>query len=100
MSDFIKWGLLAVLIVAAIVTVIASPPVQAVLSGSSDIGTQLTTIITTCGTYISFGRCIINNFLSPVARGVLTGLIAYLFLKPIILFGYKSITMFIKFIYK
>lgn len=79
MSDAVKWALLAAAAVALIALIVALPFVEFIDVDS--FSAALTTITTYAGGAFYTARCLVNNFLSPVGRGILSGLMFWLFAK-------------------
>lgn len=79
MSDIVKWGLLVAGALLIIGLILALPFVQFFNLGEfSALLGDLTSLIS--GVLIS-ARGLLNNFLTPFGRTVLTGVLAYLFSK-------------------
>lgn len=98
MSDAIKWALLAAAIVAMIAMIVILPFNNYMNFGQ--VGGAVSTIVSTCSTAFTFARGLINNFLSPWARGALTGLMAYLFGKFFITLGVKVVSWVYHFVFR
>lgn len=98
MAEAIKWGILVVAIVSLILTVLALPVVQGLdfelLSDSIDV------IITYAGGFLYNARGLVNMFLFESARGILTGLILYLFISWACKLSVKIGAWIIHFIFK
>ena len=98
MSDVVKWGLLAAAVVVAIGLIVALP-----FTGFID-GTQFATLLSRltqiCTTAFTAARGIINNFLTPFGRSVLTGLIYYLFGKFFVTLGIKITAWIYHYVFK
>lgn len=98
MSDAIKWGLLTAGIVIIIGLIVALP----ISSGLnvSEFTTMINTLVNIAGTAFTSARGIINNFLTPFGRGLLTGLLYYLFGKFFITISIKIGSWVYHFIFK
>ena len=82
MSDVAKWTLLVAGAVALIALIIALPFVKFIDVG--EFASILSQIVDIAGSGFLFGRGLLNNFLTPFGRKVLTGLIYWLFGKWIL----------------
>ncbi len=98
MSDVVKWGLLVAGIVAMLAIVLALPFVQYI--DATEFGNAVGDVISVCGDSIRHARCIINNFLSPFGRELLTGVLYYLFGKWAITLGVKITAWVYHFVFK
>lgn len=79
MSDGIKWGLLAAAIIAIIAIIVSLPLGQAI--NISELSSALSGIVSITGSFLLKARNLINNFLTPVGRTILTGIIGYICFK-------------------
>lgn len=98
MSDVVKWAILVALVLVIFVMIVSLPVfigfnIPALVEGISGF-------ISVAGTTISNARAIINNFLTPTAREVLSGLIFYLVAKPFVLFAIDLTVGITRFVYK
>lgn len=87
MSDIAKWGLLAAgaaLIIAAIIGL----PIYAAINIPA-LGNVLSQFLSIITPYVGFARGLINFMVLPVAIPVLDIIIAYVIMRPILLFGIK-----------
>lgn len=76
MGDAIKWGLLIAGLVVIIGLIMALPFVEFIdLQGFAD---SITEIVIIAGDALYTARCAINNFLSPLGRGILSGILIWL----------------------
>lgn len=98
MSDAIKWGLLAAGIVIIIGLIVALP----ITSGLNvaEFTSMINTLVNIAGTAFTSARGIINNFLTPFGRTLLTGLLYYLFGKFFITISIKIGSWVYHFIFK
>lgn len=98
MSDAIKWALLAAGAVALIALIIALPFMDFI--DAAAFAESLTTITTVVGDGFYKARCLLNNFLSPLGRTILSGLLFWLFGKWAIMVGIKIGAWVYHFIFK
>lgn len=98
MSDAIKWALLAAAAVALIALIIALPFMDFI--DAAAFAESLTTITTVVGDGFYKARCLLNNFLSPLGRTILSGLLFWLFGKWAIMVGIKIGAWVYHFIFK
>lgn len=98
MSDAVKWALLAAGIVVLIAAIVALPFMEGVNSGK--FAEMINTLVTIAGAAFRAGRGIINNFLTPFGRGLLTGLLYYLLGKFFITMAIKIGSWVYHFIFK
>ena len=87
MSDVAKWALLAAGAVLIIGLIIALPFVEFIDAGQ--YASMISSIVSVAGGAFTFARGLINNFLSPFGRTVLSGLLYWLFGKFAITTGIK-----------
>ncbi len=98
MSDGIKWALLAAAILTIIVTITALPLSQGL--NIVELSNALSGIVAITSNALLNVRNLINNFLTPVGRVILSGLIGYLFFKWIYVNGVKTILTVYHWIFK
>ncbi|MBE6811096.1 MAG: hypothetical protein E7521_08600 [Ruminococcaceae bacterium] len=79
MSDAVKWALLATAAILIIALIVALPFVEFIDFAS--FSESLNTIVNYAGNALYNARCLINNFLSPVGRLILSGILIWLFGK-------------------
>ncbi len=87
MSNAVKWALLAAAAVALIALVVALPFTNFI--NASQFANSINVVVNTCGDYFTSARGILNNFLTPFGRTVLTGLLYWLFGKWAIMIAIK-----------
>lgn len=98
MSDIAKWGLLVAGAVALIALIVALPFVEFINVG--EFTSAINTIVEVCSDGFLFGRGLLNNFLSPFGRGLVTGILLYLFGKFFIGITIKITSWIYHFIFK
>lgn len=98
MSDVAKWALLVAAAVAIIALIVALPFVKYIDLG--EFGYMLGELGTLCGGAFASARGLINCFLTPFGRTLLSGLLYYLFGKFIITIGIKVTAWAYHFIFK
>lgn len=98
MSDIAKWALLVAGAVVIVGLIMALPFVEFIDVG--EFGALITDLVEICGEHFRFARGLINNFLTPFGRTVLTGLIFWLFGKWAIMIGIKIATWVYHWIFK
>lgn len=98
MSDAIKWGLLVAGIVIIIGMIVALPFVEYIDLGS--FGDALATVTSIVGGFFYKARCLINNFFSPVGRGILSGLLIWLIGKWAIKVSINIVVWVYHFVFK
>lgn len=98
MSDIVKWGILIAGAVALIVLVCALPFVQFIDFG--EFGILINNIVSVVGSAFQNARGLINNFLTPFGRGLLSGIMIYLFGKWAITITIKITAWIYHFIFK
>lgn len=98
MSDIAKWVLLIAGAIALIVLIVALPFVEFINVGQ--FGDLLGDIVTVVGTAFRGARGLINNFLTPFGRTILTGILVYLIGKWAITVGIKITAWIYHFIFK
>lgn len=98
MSDAIKWALLGAALVIIIGMIVALPFNSFI--DTSQFSSALNSVVSVCQSGFTFARGLINNFLSPFGRTVLTGLLAWLLGKKFILVSIKIVSSVYHFIFK
>lgn len=98
MSNAIKWALLAAGAVLLIGLVMALPFVEFV--NFSEFGSAITNIVSVCGETFSSARGLINCFLLPFGRTMLTGLLMWLFGKWALMISIKTVTWVYHFVFR
>lgn len=98
MGEFIKWALLAVGIVALIALVVALPFTEFLDVGQ--FSTLITGFVNIAGTALTGARGIVNNFLTPFGRTILSGIMIYLVGKWVITIAIKITAWVYHFIFK
>lgn len=98
MSDLVKWGLLTAGLVALMVLIGALPFVQFIDLGQ--FGSAVGNIVTVCGGFFQSARGIINSFLLPFGRTMLSGLLIWLFGKWAITVGIKITAWIYHFVFR
>lgn len=79
MSDIAKWALLAAAAVSIIALIVALPFVEFINLG--ELTSAINGIVSICGSAFASARGIVNNFLTPFGRTLLSGILIYLFGK-------------------
>ena len=97
-SDIAKWALLVAGAVVLIGLIVALPFTQFI--NTSEFGNMLGDIVSVAGDALSGARGLINNFLTPFGRTLLTGIMAYLFGKWAITVSIKIVAWIYHFIFK
>lgn len=82
MSDIAKWALLVVGAVALIGLIVALPFVKFIDVGQ--LASAVNNIVTIAGDAFRFGRGLVNLFLLPFGRKIVTGLMIWLIGKRVI----------------
>lgn len=98
MSNAIKWALLAAGAVVLVGLVLALPFVDVINFG--ELSGAVSNLISVCGVSLQSARGIVNCFLSPWARGVLSGVIYYEIAKFAITVSIKITTWIYHFIFR
>ena len=98
MSDVAKWILLAAACVVMVGIIVAFP-----INTLMDLGVlsgSIATLVSHTGESFLFGRGLINNFVSPWARGALSGLMMWLIAKWAMTFTLKVMVWIYHFLFK
>lgn len=98
MSDAIKWGLLTAGLVALVGLIMALPIAQFVDLGQ--FGQALNNIVNVAGSFFQDARGLINAFLLPFGRTLLSGIMIWLFGKWAITLGIKISAWVYHFIFR
>ncbi len=98
MSDVAKWALLAVGAVALIALIMALPIVGFI--DIEELTSSIAKVVNIVGPHFQTGRGIINNFLSPFGRTLLTGIMGWLVGKFALTTGIKITTWAYHYIFK
>lgn len=98
MSDIVKWGLLAAGAVALVALIVALPFVDFINVG--ELGTLISRLVVLVGGAFTSARGLVNNFLTPFGRDVLTGIMLYLLAKWVITLSIKITAWIYHFIFK
>lgn len=98
MSDAVKWALLVAGAVALIALIMSLPFVGFINVDNFSEG--LLTLTTYAGNAFYTARCLINNFLSPTGRVILSGLLFWFFGKWAITITIKITAWIYHFIFK
>lgn len=98
MSNAIKWALLTAGAVLLIGLVFAFPFVGFI--NFEEYGGAIANIVDVAGGFFSSARGLINCFLLPFGRTVLTGLLVWLFGKWAIMISVKTVTWVYHFIFR
>lgn len=98
MSDVVKWALLGAGVVLLIGLVAALPFVEFINFG--EFGSAVSNIISVAGGLFASARGLINCFLLPFGRNVLTGLLVWLFGKWAIMISIKTVAWVYHFVFR
>ncbi len=98
MSNAVKWALLAAGAVLLIGLVMALPFVEFINFG--EFGVAISNIVEVAGDLFTSARGLVNCFLLPFGRTVLTGLLIWLFGKWAIMISIKTVTWVYHFIFR
>lgn len=98
MSDIAKWGLLVAGAVALIALIVALPFVEFI--NFTEITNGIETILFICGDAFVFGRRLVNVFLTPFGRSLVSGLMIYWLAKSFIGMGIKITAWIYHFVFK
>lgn len=98
MSNAIKWALLLAGLIAIIALIMSLPVADAIdLSTFSSALTSITSIV---GGFFYKARCLLNNFLLPAGRTILSGLLIWLIGKWAIKVSLNIVVWCYHFIFK
>lgn len=98
MSNIVKWALLAAGAVLLVGLVLSMPFVGVIDFG--ELSGAVNGIVSICGTSFSAAKGILNNFLTPWGRGVLTGVIYYEISKFAVTLTIKITTWIYHFVFR
>lgn len=98
MSDIVKWGLLGAGVVLLIGLVSALPFVDFI--NFTEFSAALNNIIDSCSGFLVNARRLINCFLLPSGRTILSGLLVWLFGKWAILISIKTVAWVYHFVFR
>ena len=98
MGEVAKWAILAVVLVSVVAIIIAFPIAEGM--NVSVFVLAINTIVRVAGNAFLFARGLINNFFSPWARSILSGLFGWLIAKWLYTYGLKVIVWVNKYIFK
>lgn len=96
MSNIVKWGILT----AGLIAIVAVCSTFGLLDGVTSIGGLINQLVSLLGSGLQFGRGLINNFLTPSGRVLLTGLLMFIFFKWVVTMGVKITTTVYHFIFR
>lgn len=96
MSNIVKWGLLG----AGLIAIIALVGSLGLTDGLNQLGGLFNQFVSLSGVYLQKGRGLINNFLTPFGRTLLSGLIGYIFFKWVYIMGAKILATIYHFIFR
>lgn len=98
MSDIAKWALLVAGILVLIGLILSLPFVNFI--DFNEFGSMITELVNICSSLFYNARGLINNFLTPFGRTLLTGIIYYLLGKWFITISIKLVSWIYHFIFK
>lgn len=98
MSDIAKWALLVAGILVLIGLILSLPFVNFI--DFNEFGSMITELVNICSGLFYNARGLINNFLTPFGRTLLTGIIYYLLGKWFITISIKLVSWIYHFIFK
>lgn len=98
MGDAVKWAMLGVAAVALIALIMALPFVQ--FANAGELGSAIQNIVAICEDAFTFGRGLINNFLTPFGRTIVSGLIVWLLAKWALMIAIKTAAWTYHFVFK
>lgn len=98
MGDAVKWGLLTAGIVVLIALIVVLPFNDFINVG--EFGDTINTILYVCGSTLGNARGLINCFLTPFGRTLVTGMLIWFFGKWAIMIGIKITTWVYHFVFK
>lgn len=98
MGDAIKWALLGTAIVVLIALIVVLPFNEFINVG--EFGNTITTIVTVCGSTFQSARGLINCFLTPFGRALVTGMLLWFFGKWAVMVAIKIVAWVYHFIFK
>lgn len=98
MSDVVKWGLLTAGLIALIGLVMALPFVQFIDLGQ--FGVAINNIVSVAGGALQSARGLLNCFLLPFGRTLLSGIMVWLFGKWAISVAIKIVAWVYHFVFR
>lgn len=98
MSDIAKWALLVAGMIAIIALIVALPIFDII--NVEELTNTVSSIATICSNALRAARGLINYFLTPVGRNILTVVIGYEFGKFAYKWGIKILAYAYKWIFK
>ena len=98
MSDVVKWGLLTAGLIALIGLVMALPFVGFIDLG--EFSAAINNIVSVAGTFFQDARGLINSFLLPFGRTLLSGIMVWLFGKWAITVAIKIVAWVYHFVFR
>lgn len=98
MSDAVKWALLVAGAVAIIALIVALPFVQFIDLG--EFGAAIGNIVSVAGSAFRFGRGLINCFLLPFGRNLVSGIMIWLVAKWAYPITIKILTWIYHYVFK
>jgi hypothetical protein len=98
MSDLVKWGLLTAGLIALIGLIMALPFVGYIDLGQ--FGSAINNIVDVAGGFFQSARGLINCFLLPFGRNLLSGILIWLFGKWAITIAIKIVAWVYHFIFR
>lgn len=98
MSDIVKWGLLTAGLIALVALVNALPFVGYIDFGQ--FGVAVSNIVSVAGNFFQDARGLINAFLLPFGRTLLSGIIVWLFGKWAISISIKVVAWVYHFVFR
>lgn len=98
MGDAIKWALLGTAIVVLIALIVVLPFNDFI--NVNEFSDTITVIVSVCGNTFQSARGLINCFLTPFGRTLVTGMLGWFFGKWAIMVGVKIVAWVYHFIFK
>ena len=98
MSDALKWGLLAATFLIIVAAIFALPVAQGI--DLVELSSTIKGIISIAGDYFLKARNLINNFLTPVGRSILSVVIGYVLFKWVYTVSLKTVITIYHWIFK
>lgn len=98
MSNVVKWGLLTAGLIALIGLIMALPFVGFI--DFNEFSNSLSNILNVIGGGLHSARGLINNFLTPTGRNILSGILVWLFGKWAITVAIKIVAWVYHFIFR
>lgn len=93
MGDAIKWALLGTAIVVLIALVVVLPFNNFI--NVDEFADTITTIVTVCGSAFQSARGLINCFLTPFGRTLVTGMLVWFLVSGLLWLALKSLRGYI-----